>query len=375
MGVLSTYNTTGTYTWSLTSNPGGLFSISGSNLNVAAALTVGSKPITVQASGGVPTPLTQTFNIIVSLFVPNNYSLTAGMGSFLFTGEDMTPIAGYAMAAQAGAFALVDPGTTQLTPPPSADAAETTAFLARTTGLDVGHIAAYKELINGLVTDGIWSNFDAIYIIATQSVGSDGMTNARLNLVQNAYNFTAGTGAIFTPDRGVIDNFALIDTGFAPSVAAGVGAKFALNDAHLSVWANGAGGNNTDVGWGNGGPTSYIGMSASNGWTGINQADQTFMGTNPTGAGLFWGQRKNSGGAGALEAFTAAPNTGTILVVGTGSAASTSLTTGSIAIGSVPGFNYGNHQISAASIGKSMSATNIQKYYLRLQAYMTAVHN
>ena len=41
-------------------------------------------------------------------------TLRALPGSFVFTGEDMTPIAGYAMAAGAGAFALTDPGTTQL---------------------------------------------------------------------------------------------------------------------------------------------------------------------------------------------------------------------------------------------------------------------
>ena len=99
VGVLTTYNTTGTYTWSLTSNPGGLFSISGANLNVATALTSGLKPITVQASGGVPATLTQPLTITVTPRVVNNYSLPAGTGSFTFTGEDMTPIAGYTLTA------------------------------------------------------------------------------------------------------------------------------------------------------------------------------------------------------------------------------------------------------------------------------------
>ena len=175
VGTLSTYNTTGTYTWSLTSNPGGLFSISGSNLNVAAALTAGLKPITVQASGGVPTPLTQAFNIIVSLFVPNNYSLTANMGSFVFTGESMTPITGYLLTADAGAFVLTGIGATL---PGSLHSSQYTAFIARTSGLDAGHLAAYATLIDGLVTDGLWSKFDALWIMAT-----DTAANARLNLV------------------------------------------------------------------------------------------------------------------------------------------------------------------------------------------------
>jgi hypothetical protein len=57
VGTFSTYNTTGTYTWSLTSNPGSLFILSGANLNTNAAMTVGTKPITVQASGACLRPL------------------------------------------------------------------------------------------------------------------------------------------------------------------------------------------------------------------------------------------------------------------------------------------------------------------------------
>jgi hypothetical protein len=46
---------------------------------------------------------------------PNTIRALAGI--FRFTGEDMTPIAGYTLTSQAGAFVLTDPGTTKLTPP------------------------------------------------------------------------------------------------------------------------------------------------------------------------------------------------------------------------------------------------------------------
>jgi hypothetical protein len=78
IGVLSTSGTTGSYTYALTSNPGSLFAISGANLNVAAALSAGTYPITVQASGGVPTPISQAFLIVVTavvLYVPTYYFL------------------------------------------------------------------------------------------------------------------------------------------------------------------------------------------------------------------------------------------------------------------------------------------------------------
>jgi hypothetical protein len=66
VGTLSVVGGTGTYTYSLTSNPGGLYAISGSSLNVAAALSPGTTPVTVQAIGGVPTPLSNVFAITVT---------------------------------------------------------------------------------------------------------------------------------------------------------------------------------------------------------------------------------------------------------------------------------------------------------------------
>jgi hypothetical protein len=66
VGTLSVVGGTGTYTYSLTSNPGGLYAISGSSLNVAAALSPGTTPVTVQATGGVPTPLSNVFAITVT---------------------------------------------------------------------------------------------------------------------------------------------------------------------------------------------------------------------------------------------------------------------------------------------------------------------
>ena len=74
VGVLSVAGGSGTYTFALTSNPGSLFAISGANLNTAAAMTAGTYPITVQASGGVPTPVTRALAITVipHTFAPSN---------------------------------------------------------------------------------------------------------------------------------------------------------------------------------------------------------------------------------------------------------------------------------------------------------------
>ena len=55
VGTLSASNG-GTYTYSLTSNPGALFSIVGTALQTAASLTAGSYPITVRATGSPAVP-------------------------------------------------------------------------------------------------------------------------------------------------------------------------------------------------------------------------------------------------------------------------------------------------------------------------------
>lgn len=66
IGSLSVVNGIGSYTFTLTSNPGTLFSISGSSLQVAAALTAGSDPITIHADNGAGGVITQPFTITVS---------------------------------------------------------------------------------------------------------------------------------------------------------------------------------------------------------------------------------------------------------------------------------------------------------------------
>ena len=58
IGVLSVVGGTGTYSYALT-DPSGLFVIAGSNLNVKAALSPGTYPITVTATGGTPSPLSE----------------------------------------------------------------------------------------------------------------------------------------------------------------------------------------------------------------------------------------------------------------------------------------------------------------------------
>jgi hypothetical protein len=52
---------------------------------------------------------------------------------------------------------------------------QSSAFLARTSGLDTTHKTAYDTLICGLVTDALWSSLDALYIFATADATTAGL--------------------------------------------------------------------------------------------------------------------------------------------------------------------------------------------------------
>lgn len=72
VGLLSVTGGAGAYTFTLTSNPGGLFSISGNQLQVAAALSDGSDPITVHADNGAGSIFNKAFLInVVPATVPS----------------------------------------------------------------------------------------------------------------------------------------------------------------------------------------------------------------------------------------------------------------------------------------------------------------
>jgi hypothetical protein len=103
-------------------------------------------------------------------------------------------------------------------PAVSADAAQTTAFLARTSGLSGTETAAYKALINGLVADGNFALLDALYIFATNTTAT-----ANLNLVSTSYGLTQNGTVAFSADHGYAGDGSTgyLDTGFVPSTAAG----------------------------------------------------------------------------------------------------------------------------------------------------------
>jgi hypothetical protein len=68
VGTLSVVGGSGTYIFSLTLNPGGKYSISGTQLKVAAALTAGTDTITIHADNGAGSFANLTTTVTVSHF-------------------------------------------------------------------------------------------------------------------------------------------------------------------------------------------------------------------------------------------------------------------------------------------------------------------
>jgi hypothetical protein len=78
--VIGNFSVTGgstrAYTFTLTSNPGTLFSVGGSTLAVAAALTAGNAPITVRASDTGTSVINGGFNITITSSTLSNFVWT-----------------------------------------------------------------------------------------------------------------------------------------------------------------------------------------------------------------------------------------------------------------------------------------------------------
>jgi hypothetical protein len=78
VGTLSVTGGSGTYTYSLTSNPGGYYTLSGNILQTASALVVGIDPITILANNGSgDTPSISTNVTVTSVSTGSSGTLVA----------------------------------------------------------------------------------------------------------------------------------------------------------------------------------------------------------------------------------------------------------------------------------------------------------
>lgn len=234
---------------------------------------------------------------------------------------------------------------------------QATAYLARATG-ETAHAADLTTLICGLVTDGVWSKLDALYVLAQQT-----QADARLNLLSTSYPLTPVGAPVFSGYQGFngFTSAIYFDTGFNPTTA--VSPQFVRNSGNIGAWSYAA---TNDVGGG-----SQIGNDISNNaiasnWAGVFYVRVSGPGggmPTPGTKGLFAGDRSGSAnfnyyGNGASlnsEATASVAPTNANFFIGQTSTYATAQT------------------ISAAHIGASLGATLNLALYNRLRTYMSAV--
>jgi hypothetical protein len=246
---------------------------------------------------------------------------------------------------------------------------EYTAFIARTSGLNTLHKDAYRALICGLVSDGIWTKLEVLHVYAT----SDSAT-ALLNLKSSSYNGTLHGSPTFTTDRGFTgvsgSSTVFIDTGFSP-MAGG----YATDSAHMSLWSVQNVGSLDESPMGNMDAATIFWKStifpqASDGkfYGRINSLGTASPAgvtvTNPVGHYLInrssstqTNGYKNGTGILSQSVVDASPNNRIYTLA---------YNVGATAVGA-------SHQLAMASIGASLNASEVSQFYNRLRTYMTTV--
>jgi hypothetical protein len=247
-----------------------------------------------------------------------------------------------------------------------ADAAETTAFLARadaSTTLAATERAAVKTFINGLVAASysgggtLFSAFDILYLFAT-----DTSAHALLNLISSSFNAT-NSGCTFTADRGFKAATAsdYIDSNFNASSAGG---NYVQDSAHISLWKVDAGNTNQSAGI-DAAKTHLYTTFSGDFYARINDASPSSGATPGATVGHFLGNRS---GASATQTYFNGAS------LATGTQVSQNILSGNIGFVTYPGGTaVTGLNFAAGSAGKSLNSTDASNFYTLLRAYMTAV--
>lgn len=286
--------------------------------------------------------------------------LAAGRGAFSLVASQTALLVGYLLSAGAGSFSLSGQSAT-LTKSSSGDAAETTAFLARAnavTTLDATHTAAYKALINGGVADGWFQKMDLLFIGATQSEGV-----ALLNLPSATYD--ASTTVFFTADVGfdASGTFGSVATPFNPTTA--VAPNYVQDSAHVSVWSLNTGQSNVqsaDMGVTTGGANLFVRYTGDTFYARVQDQSAGFANTNASG--LFVGNRSSST---ARQAYRNAVSAGTYGSTPSGAVENKAFSF----VGDPSAVSY--NIVAAASVGGSLTPTDVTNYHDRLRTFLTTV--
>ena len=240
--------------------------------------------------------------------------------------------------------------------------AEAQQFLDRLTDPGTTRKDAYAAIIDALVTAGVWSKLDALWIMAADSAG-----NGLVNLKSSSYPLTLVPGSgnpTFDADEGFTaeNNSHYIDTGFNPSTAGG---QFSQNSAHFSFWSRTASPSPNNVAlMGNGAAGTsgesnlFPAYSGADFYGRVNVNSSSAFGTVPDASGHFIANRSSST---ALQGYRNGA------AVGSGvTATSQAPLSANFLICRATGGVSGDAKFAAASIGASLSSGEAAALYAAL---------
>lgn len=236
------------------------------------------------------------------------------------------------------------------------------ALFARfTTPPTLTRMVQINTLIGSLISGGVWTKFDAFYMLAAADAQS-----SLLNWVSTSYNLTAVSSPTFAADRGYTGNgtTSYLDTGFNPTTAPSP--KFTQNSAHLGLWSrtnlpNGAA-DSQDAGSAN----AYIGRSVA--------VAGRALGRPNTSAGQQFGDGAYPGHAvWARSAAAVWESYAQGVDAGGGTTASAAPTNSTLAILRSRDGNFGANQIASVHIGSNLTAGEVLATYNALNAYLAGL--
>lgn len=242
---------------------------------------------------------------------------------------------------------------------------EASALFARfTTPPTAQRKGLINDLIKALKASGVWAKLDALYLFAAADAQA-----ARRNWIADAYNAASGGSPTFVADRGFQGDgsAAYLTTGFNPATAGG---KYTRNNAHLAVWRRLAPtGNSTDIG------VSAIGPYPGSLMRGAGGAGSGFqLNSEPATISVPYALGHDiitRVDASNMTVYRAGSSLGTFPKA-------------SVAVTNLPFFllalnyagsalQFSNGQLSAASIGAGLTATEAAAFYGAIRTYLLAL--
>lgn len=233
--------------------------------------------------------------------------------------------------------------------------------------------ALLNTMVAGLKNDGVWSKLDRLWIFAAEN-----STSALRDFV--ARSAATLTGApTFTADRGYVGQDATnptiyIDSQYNPTTDA---TTFASNSCHISAWSR------TNTASVNGGSLNGLADNAGNNATGITVTftdgnvygrinDATASGSQGVPGTRIGHWVVNRSGASATQVYQSGALFSSPNATSGSFPNSTIIILANVLVGNA--FFHGTpNQVSATSMGGSLTSTDATNFYNRLQTYMTAV--